>query len=148
MNTDSISNQLTTADTKGILHLLLGITAEGSGNKYMKSPLREDNNASFSINLDTGLWKDHGSDESGDIVNLVERKVKKYNTEAIKWIKYHSSLSSALYEAPKSNGSQSKKADEHFWNSQHKREMKQAQQRLENEPQHPAVKQANEYDCL
>jgi DNA primase len=43
------------------------LRANADGWAGAKSPFRQDHNASLSINLTHGGWRDHGTDESGDI---------------------------------------------------------------------------------
>lgn len=45
---------------------------ERTGEFYMLSPLRNDKNVgSFHINLSSGQWFDHGTDEGGDLIDLI-----------------------------------------------------------------------------
>lgn len=143
-----ISDELTSHDIETVLHRL-GVDKTGSGWQTIKSPLREEKNASFGINLDTGAFKDHATDDSGDVVTLAERILDKDNTDAIKWIKENTSLSSKLYGAPQSNGKPTppkQKESKPFWSDDNKRLIRKGQKRLSESNE--LVKQAKQYDCL
>lgn len=150
-----LSDELTPRDIETVLHRL-GIEPNGrtddKGWTTIKSPLREERNPSFGINLQTGAWRDHGTDESGDLVTLAER-VQNYDTkQAINWIKEQTDLAGALYSPPKngstSNNTKSKKEPENFWTPERILSLSEAQQRLKENPDHEVIKQAKKYDCL
>lgn len=44
------------------------------GENLIRSPLRKDAHASFSLNTETGLWHDFGTGEGGDIISFVQRR--------------------------------------------------------------------------
>jgi len=147
MNSNRIlSKELSSHNIETILNSL-GIDKKGTGWKTIKSPLRDEKNASFGINLDTGAFKDHGTDDSGDIVTLAERMLDKDNSDAIKWIREQANLNGALYEPAKRQPKQ-KKEPETFWTEERKKQHLKAQKRLKNEPEHDLVKTAKQYDQL
>ncbi|MFP8487626.1 hypothetical protein ACKGJO_00865 [Gracilimonas sp. Q87] len=53
----------------------------------VKSPLRDDKTPSFGINVETGSWKDHATNEHGSIIDLI-KEVKGFqdNIEVKKWL--------------------------------------------------------------
>jgi hypothetical protein len=144
-----ISDELSSHDIETVLSRL-GIEQSGSGWQTIKSPLREDKNASFGINLDTGAFKDHATDDSGDIVTLAERMLNKDNTQAIQWIKEQTDLTGALYGPAQSNGKatppKQKKESKPFWSDDTRQLMLNGQKKLTAE--HELVKTAKEYDQL
>lgn len=148
-----VSEELTERDIQTVIHRL-GIEPKGrtdsNGWTTIKSPLRDERNPSFGINLQTGAWKDHGTDESGDLVTLTER-VQNFDTkEAISWIKEQTDLSGALYSPP-SNGSSRKtkpKKQAKFWTDDNIKLLSDGQKRLKGNPDHEVIKQAKQYDCL
>jgi hypothetical protein len=146
-----LSDELTPRDVETVLHRL-GIEQKGNGWKTIKSPLREEKNASFGINLDSGAWKDHADGDTGDIVTLAERVLNKDNTEAIQWIKEQTDLAGALYGQVQSNGKatppKQKKESKPFWSDDNKRLILKGQKRLETVSSHSLIEQAKEYDCL
>ncbi len=146
MNT-SISDELTPRDAKTVLQRL-GIEAKGNGWKTIKSPLREEKNPSFGINLDTGAFKDHANDDSGDIVTLSERILNMDNTEAIQWIREQTNLTGAPYSPSKRQPKSKDKERKPFWTSKQKQRIEKAQQRLSNKVDHQPIEQAKQYDCL
>jgi len=153
-----LSDELTPRDIETVLHRL-GIEPNGrtdsNGWTTIKSPLRDERNPSFGINLQTGAWKDHGTDESGDLVTLAER-VQNFDTkQAITWIKEQTDLSGVLYAAPSNGSTYKNKSNKKevasvatFWTDDRKKSLTAAQKRLKNNPEHPVIQQANQYDCL
>jgi hypothetical protein len=110
----------------------------------IKSPLREDNKPSFGLNVDNGSWKDHGTGDKGDIVNLVQ-KVKSLDSKAaIEFIKKTSGLNS-LKEAPYTRVLNTKTQ---FWTDRNNQLLHVAQKRLRDEPNHYLLQQARDYDQL
>lgn len=146
-----ISEKLTPRDIETVLHRL-GIEKKGKGWETIKSPLREERNPSFGINLETGAWKDHATDESGDLVTLAERVLNKDTKQAIRWIKEQTDLAGVLYEPPKNgstyHNSKSEKETKKFWTDDKINSLSDAQKRLKENPDHPVIQQANQYDCL
>lgn len=69
----------------------------------ISSPFREDKNPSFAINIATGGWIDHGTNEKGDIINLVEKQTGLMNGEAIKWTKEKLNLTSKVHVSENEN---------------------------------------------
>jgi len=146
----TVSEKLTPQDIYAILNRL-GINPNGrkpdpNGWITIRSPLREDNNPSFGLNLHTGAFKDHGTDESGDVITLVEQLKDINTTEAIKWVKEllhylpaHTSNSNSTSEAQK-------KRPDIFWDSQHLLLLSENQERLKREPDHPLIQQVLSYD--
>lgn len=139
-----ISDELTPTDNKIILNAL-GIDTKGKGWQTIPSPIREEKNASFGLNVETGAWKDHATGETGDVVTLIERIHNIDTKGAIHWIKDKIDITGALY-APPSNGKQ--KQAEPFWNNDRVQLIKKAMKRLKSEPGHALVKTVAEYDGL
>lgn len=145
-----LSNELTPHNVETVLHHL-GIERNGSksdtkGWITIKSPLRDERNPSFGLNLNTGAWHDHGTDESGDIVTLTERLRRTDTTGAIHWIKDQVGLSGSL-QSDNSKVINSRNDEvEPFWTAEHKKILTAGQKRLENE--HDILEDAALYDCL
>jgi len=140
-----ISDELTATDVQTVLHQL-GIEpgrTDSEGWTTIKSPLREEKNASFGLNIETGAWKDFSTDDSGDVVTLIERIQGMDNKEAVKWIAEQTSIAGRLYSTP-TNGHKKKK----FWTDENIQLIKSAIQKLKDNPEHPLVKVASEYDQL
>lgn len=58
---------------------------DGNGQILMSSPLREDKNPSFSMNLkENGVWIDHATGEKGNIIHLISKYLKIENDIALK----------------------------------------------------------------
>lgn len=49
------------------------LTRSGSDELVMCSPLREDHNPSFSVNLEKGCWNDFATGESGTLTEIADR---------------------------------------------------------------------------
>ena len=77
----------------GVLHFLqnrMNISIDAKARKgwvKIKSPLREDKNPSFSINVETGGWKDFATNETGDLADLVAQLTHTTKQDAIKELK-------------------------------------------------------------
>jgi hypothetical protein len=114
----------------------------------INSPLREDKNPSFGLNINTGAFRDHGNGDSGDIVILIENMKKVDRNEVIHWIdKQVSIYNSNDYSngrEPKGPARQSKI----FWTPERMLLLTEAQRRLQEEPDHVVVQQAYNYDQL
>ncbi|HKK45647.1 MAG TPA: DUF3987 domain-containing protein [Balneolaceae bacterium] len=147
-----LSEELTPHDIETVLHRL-GIEPKGrtdsNGWTTIKSPLRDERNPSFGLNLQTGAWRDHATDESGDLITLAERIQNMDTKQAIGWIKEQTDLSGVLYSPPK-NGSYNPKPkkSEKFWTDDKINSLSEAQKRLKENPKHPVIEQAKSYDCL
>lgn len=61
---------------------------EGQAGKSCCSPFREDRCPSFSVYEDGKRWKDHATDEGGDVVDFVARALGGSVPEAFKWIRH------------------------------------------------------------
>ncbi len=149
----TLSEELTQRDISIILNLL-GVEVNGSGAdgwQTIKSPLRDEKKPSFGINHSTGAWKDHSSGEAGDIVNLVEQLNRMETTEAIQWIRQQTDLTGALYQPPPSSKLAQKTPEKNeitFWTDEKITWLKSGIKRLQNEPEHPLLKTAADYDRL
>ncbi|WP_185958193.1 DUF3987 domain-containing protein [Fodinibius sediminis] len=116
------------------------------------SPIREEKKASFGLNLQTGAWKDHGTDESGDLINLVEHVHNWETAQAINFVKEVSLTSSFTG----SNGSSTPKSpkdaqltrDTNFWTSKNRDALKKAQEKLTAATDHPLLETINSYDGI
>lgn len=75
---------LTNANVAAIVEALTGII--GTGNVSAKSPFRKERRPSFSINTTTGAWKDHGTGESGGILDLYAKVERKENAPKVELI--------------------------------------------------------------
>jgi len=139
-----LSKELSSRDIETVLSRL-GIEQTGSGWRTIKSPLRDEKNASFGINLDTGAFKDHATDDTGDIVTLAERMLDKDNTQAIAWIREQANLNGEL-QRPAKRQPKPTKALEPFWTDNARQLMLNGQKKLTAE--HKLVKTAQSYDCL
>jgi len=139
-----ISEKLTPTDTKIILNAL-GIDANGKAWQTIKSPLREENDASFGLNVETGAWKDHATGETGDVITLIERINHLETKQAVDWLKKHVDLGDTLHKAT-ANGKVKK--IEPFWNEYRKEFIKMGMKRIDKEPGHRLLTIAKEYDCL
>jgi hypothetical protein len=64
---------------------LLGLP--GEPRRDCCSPFREERKASFSIYEDGKRWKDHGSGEGGDIIDLIAAALKLKTADAITWLR-------------------------------------------------------------
>ncbi len=142
----NFTNELSPADIEIILHRL-GVEqigkADSQGWTTIKSPLRDEKNASFGLNLQTGAWKDHATGDAGDIVTLTQHINSVDAKEAITWIKDQTDITGALYNPP-SNG----KVNKHFWTKERLQWIKKGIKRIDQEPNHHLLKTAKEYDCL
>jgi len=69
----NVSEQLDSRQVKYILSHILNINFNPEGKEWQTilSPLRDEKNPSFSININTGGWIDHGITTKGDIVDLM-----------------------------------------------------------------------------
>lgn len=147
-----VSEQLRTDEIR-LLLVRLGIKwnqnkPNEEGWILISSPLREDNNPSFGLNIDTGAYKDHGTGETGDIVILVEQLKRIDRDKAIHWINEQVHI----YEDNRySNNKMTRLTDEQsktFWTPERRLWLTEGKQRLKEEPDHPVVKQALNYDRL
>jgi len=148
----NVSEQLSQSNIETVLHRL-GIEpkgrTDGKGWITIKSPLRDERNPSFGINLQTGAWKDHGTDESGDLVTLAERVNNVDTKQAITWIREQANLSSPLYSPPKNGYSNNGKSkQEKLWTPEQVITLSEAQQRLKENPDHEVIQQAKQHDHL
>src|SRR5690554_4634034 len=108
----TISESLTPPQIQTLLfHLGIEAKARTDENGWMtiKSPLRDEKNPSFGLNVKTGAWKDHSTGETGDMVTLAQRINRMETKEAIQWIEGQTEIVSTLYKPPK------KKKAEKFW---------------------------------
>ena len=84
----SLLDNLTTIDIQTILgELRITFDANKKGWQTVLSPIREERNPSFSINIQSGGWKDHGTGETGGILLLVSMVKNISTAEAYFWIK-------------------------------------------------------------
>lgn len=112
----------------------------------IKSPLREDKNPSFGLNIETGCFTDHARDDiGGDIVTLVEYHNNATNEESIQWIKHQLNYDSHRLGNRKTNG---RKESHSFWTAKRVLKLSEAQERLENETGHFVLRSAKDYDQL
>ncbi|NBC05545.1 MAG: DUF3987 domain-containing protein [Bacteroidetes bacterium] len=147
----TISEQLTHKDLEIIFHRL-GIEPKGrtdsNGWMTIHSPLRDEKNPSFGLNLQTGAWKDHSTGDSGDVVTLTERINRQDTKEAIKWISEQTDVAAALYSNGSTvNDTQSKKPA-NFWNDDNLKFIKEGMERLKENSSHQLWQDANSHDCL
>ncbi|MCC5908009.1 MAG: hypothetical protein JJU13_17475 [Balneolaceae bacterium] len=96
---DMISEELKPSDISSILDSL-SIPFNGKGWQTIKSPIREERNASFGLNDETGAWKDHSTGETGDIITLIERINHMDTKTAIQWLKRKIDLPEGTRTAP------------------------------------------------
>jgi hypothetical protein len=68
---------------------------ETSQKSSFKSPLRDDKNPSFSVFDENRAWKDHGTGEGGDVVELVKVVLGGYS-EAREWLKQQLGIQTPL----------------------------------------------------
>lgn len=62
-----------------------------SGNEFFyRSPIREDNDPSFTVNDSRGVWFDHGSGKGGSIIDLVMEMKRSNLREAIQHLNVYS----------------------------------------------------------
>jgi CHC2 zinc finger len=60
---------------------------DGAPGKSACSPFRHDRNPSFSIYADGRKWKDHGTNEQGDVIDFVARAMDTDTAGALRWIR-------------------------------------------------------------
>lgn len=104
-------------------------------------------NPSFGLNVQTGAFKDHGTDETGDIVTLVEQIMDLGNKEAITWINKELD---PLFDTTGLSSSYpiNEKIDEPFWTSDNILLLSESQERLKKESAHPLIGQVLSYDQI
>lgn len=114
----------------------------------IKSPLREDKNPSFGLNINTGSWKDHGTGKKGDIVNLVEVLKDMNKKEAMNWIRQtiNSNTDSSRKKSKKEKAK--KPNSEEFWTQNNRKLIKSAQKSLEENTDNSLLRVAKKYDQL
>lgn len=145
----NVSSQLSSSDVSSILNVL-GVNIKGVGWKTISSPLRDDDkNPSFSLNLETGAWRDHATGMTGDLVNLVSATKKITLKEACKWIMKQSNLSSDLYNLSTIEQEPViKKISNQFWTDDRLDIINAGVQRLKSQPNHQLLVIAKEYDSI
>lgn len=75
---------------------ILGVQGIIQGNEYRaRCPLHSDRNPSFSMNLQSGLWKCHARCGGGNFEQLVSRVLNCSHQEAVYWINNNGARSSA-----------------------------------------------------
>lgn len=118
--------------------------ANENGEIKISAPYRTDRNPSMSINLESGLWYDHGADEGGSIYDLVMKTQNMSFTEAkafvdgkgaakkpqLKKAKYHSDLNSP------------------YWTVGRKATLAKAQERLNDATDSKILQDLKSYDGL
>ncbi|MEX0844362.1 MAG: hypothetical protein WD022_03740, partial [Balneolaceae bacterium] len=143
-----VSEKLTPPQIQTLLYQL-GIDvkgrADGTGWMTIKSPLRDEKNASFGLNIKTGAWHDHATGDKGDVVTLAERINRMETKDAIKWIEERADIINTLYK-PSTNGT-TKKKPANFWNDDNLDFIRAGMKRLKD-GNHPLLDTAKEYDCL
>jgi hypothetical protein len=149
---ESISELLTPQDVKGILNILeISIDDIPNDNGWItiKSPLRKEKKDSFGMNINNGGWIDFGTNQTGDLVNLVEH-FKNYDTgEAIKFIKENSHLANGRVSRYKTNGTPEKSNTEiKFWSDPQRKVLQRGRKRLKTNEEHYLIEVASSYDCL
>lgn len=146
----NVSEKLSQNDIKQIA-LALGIDIKSKGPWITcGSPIRDDKNPSFGFNINNGAWKDHGTDERGDIVDLVERVMDLNTKEAIKWIKSKVHITN-LYNGISKNGAH--KVDKElstrsFWTAANKRNIELARENIGNDIDRELLSVIEAYDSL
>lgn len=142
----NLTAQLSPNDIDRVLRRL-GIDYNGRSDKdgwiTIHSPLREDKNPSFGLNEQTGAWKDFSTGDAGDIVTLTMNMNRMNTKEAINWIKEESDIAGMLYNPPIEEPQ--KKV---FWDRDKIAWIREANNRIKNEPDHHLLKTAKSYDCL
>jgi hypothetical protein len=148
----TISERLNSNDIRLLLDQL-GINwdkkkSDENGWITISSPLREDKNPSFGLNINTGAFRDHGNGDSGDIVILIENLKKVNRDEAIHWIDKQVSIYNSNGYSKGREPREPAKQPKIFWTPERMLWLTEAQQRLQEEPDHSVIKQAYNYDQL
>ena len=141
------NEQLTPRDVQTVLSCL-GIDindkrTDQNGWITINSPLREDNNPSFGLNIQKGSWKDHGTGQKGDIVTLIEKLKGFDNDKAIKFVKRITHADKHHTRIPANRTLKNS-----FWNNERKQLLLDAQKKLKDQPNHPVIQKAKDYDQL
>ncbi|MEL7834851.1 DUF3987 domain-containing protein [Fodinibius sp. Rm-B-1B1-1] len=158
----SISEKLYPNEVKTILTTILNlnISPNGSEQQTILSPLRDEQNPSFSINIKTGYWTDHGTNESGDIITLLRKILNISFYKAVKKIEpvvgrqllnlvdqtntKYANIQTSNYSNGHTDDQLSKDIDELIAELPNEND----RNRLTNEPHHPLLKQLSSYDLI
>lgn len=110
----------------------------------IRAPYRKDDVASLSINLETGVWYDHGTIEGGNIYQLVMKIMNLSFPEAQAFVDGKSSGKTFIPKQPLYDSGYSHP----FWTEAQKQILKEAQDRLKNADGTELLEKVMSYDGI
>jgi len=118
--------------------------ANKNGDIMVKAPFRSEKVASLSINLESGLWFDYGTDEGGTIYQLVMKIMNLTFPEAKDFVDGKGASKTMKVKKP----SYHLGYNHPFWTEAQKQLLKEAHTRLKNAEKSPLLKMVESYDGI
>lgn len=84
--TDDLDRALAALSVQAVWRAVGFADCPREGNQLVKSPFREDRNKSFSICFKGAGWKDHATNETGNVYKFAQRATGKDGKELVDWL--------------------------------------------------------------